>query len=267
MENLNSIDFEAVNQGFGQMADIYDGLQETNAIVNMMRQKFYNVILGTVCTPAGILELNCGSGIDAHFLADKGYKVLATDVSEKMLNNAILKGYKNNLTFKQLNFNELDKIDGDFDLIISNFGGLNCYNDLSFISAHTARLLKPGGYFIATVMPRISFWELALVFKGEFKRGFRRLKEKGTMANVGDKKIFVKYYHPTSFYNHFRNDYKLISTKTLSVFFPPPTALNWFNTHPKFSSLLYKMDLLIENLFISAFCGDYYIAVLQKKEQ
>jgi len=264
-DNFYNIDFDAVNHGFGRMADVYDELQKTNAIVGIMRRKYYNVIMETINPPADILELNCGSGIDALYLSGKGYNILATDISEKMLENARLKGNNENLNFKQLNFNQLNNIEGCFDLIISNFGGLNCYDDLNFISEQTARLLKPGGYFIATVMPKFSLWELALIFKGELKRGLRRINQNGTIANVGGEKVFVRYYSPSYFYKYFRNRFNFIKIKAPSVFFPPPTALNWYHSHLKISSFFYKLDKIIENLFLSAFFGDYYIIVLKKR--
>ncbi len=266
-ELLSEINIEAVNKGFGEMAEVYESFQHTNIPVQMMRQKFYKIVLSLLKPPAQILEINCGSGIDAFFFAKNGYDVLATDISDRMLEIARRKENGLNLTFQKLNFNELNKLENKkFDLVISNFGGLNCANDLPELSKNISNLLKDGGYFISTVMPRFSLWEFLLLFKGEFKRSLRRLKKNRIEANVGDEKISVGYYSPSNYYNYFKNNFKFIKINALCVFSPPPTAAYWYNIHPKLYKALFKIDSLLENNFLFSFLGDYYIMVLQKAD-
>jgi hypothetical protein len=44
-----------------------------------------------------------------------------------------------------LGIQQLDKLEGEFDGIYSNFGPLNCAPDLGAVAAECARLLRPGG--------------------------------------------------------------------------------------------------------------------------
>lgn len=77
-----------------------------------------------------ILEINCGTGEDAIWLAKQNHQVTATDISENMINQAKSKGDYENLTFLKSdclevhqNFNQKE-----FNFLFSNFGGLNCLN-------------------------------------------------------------------------------------------------------------------------------------------
>jgi len=264
MNDVNLTDIKRINTGFGNMADEYDAMREMNIPVKIMRNKFYKTVSSFVKPPANVLELNCGTGIDAFHFAESGYKVTATDISDKMLINAMNKGSHPNLTFKKLNLLKLDKLEEKYDLIISNLGGLNCLNDLSKLSKDVSELLKPNGFFIASVMPQFCLWEFALIFKGEFKRALRRLKKYGVIANVGGEKIFVKYYSPKIFYSYFKKDFVLKKTTGLRIFAPTQPASHWYEKHPSITKVLDSIDNKIESFYPASFIGDYYIAVLQK---
>src|SRR5215207_1287969 len=76
-----------------------------------------------------ILEINCGTGEDAFWLASLGHTVVATDKSEGMISaaqNKISDLKSSNLQFTVCAFNELETLyaGGGFDLVLSNFSGL-----------------------------------------------------------------------------------------------------------------------------------------------
>ena len=261
---MNITDIEKISTGFGNMADEYDSMQDTNIPVRKMRYKFYKTVESFIKPPANVLELNCGTGIDAFYFANAGYNVTSTDISDKMLMNARSKSALKNLSFAKLNLSDLNKAAGKYDLIISNLGGLNCLDDLSKLSRDVYKLLNPKGFFIVSVMPRFCLWELVLIFKGEFRRALRRLERDGVIANVGGEKIFVRYYSPKSFYNYYKDNFNLKKTTALRVFAPPQPASHWYQKHPSVTKFLDFIDDNIESFYWSSFVCDYYIAVLQK---
>ncbi len=262
---MNSASIEAINIGFGNMADEYDRLQLTNKPVQIMRQKYYEVVLKTVAPPTEVLELNCGSGIDAKFLAEKGYNILATDVSDKMLENTKIKCLGLNVEFKNLDINDLNILsDKKFDLILSNLGGLNCVKNLNALSKQINLHLNSNGYFIAVVMPCFNLWEFLLIFKNIKKRAFRRIVKEDVLANVGGQKIKVNYYSPKILSEAFAENFSLVELKALSIFAPPPAAGHWYNKHKVITAVLNKIDNTLENFYFSSFISDYYIAVFKK---
>lgn len=256
---------ENINIGFGNLADEYDSMIFTNKPVQIMRQKFYDVITNLIKPGLDLLEINCGSGIDAIYFSERGYKVLATDISDKMINNAKAKINNKNIEFMKMDFTLLNKIKNrKFDLVYSNLGGLNCTDELDKISNSIYTLLNENGYFIAAVMPNFFLWEFLLILKGEFKRALRRLHKKWVEANVGGEKIYIKYYSPHRFKKYFQNKFSFIKTKSLRIFAPPQPAGHYYIKHPFLTKFLDKIDNKIEDCYLSAFMCDYYIIVFKK---
>ena len=95
-----------------------------------------------------VLELNCGTGIDAIHLADRGIQVLACDISPRMIQiarqDAVASGHATLLDFRVLPTEAVDRLEleSPFDGAFSNFSGLNCVEDLSGVARNLARLLK-----------------------------------------------------------------------------------------------------------------------------
>ena len=123
-----------------------------------------------------VLEMNCGTGEDAIHIAVKGHKVLATDISNSMIGVAKAKVVAKSLThqvdLKPLGFQEItfDRLQQRFDLVFSNFGGLNCVNPMTIneIALNLSKVIKPGGSLIGIIMPEACLWE-RVYFTGKFK--------------------------------------------------------------------------------------------------
>lgn len=124
--------------------------------------------------PCSVLELNCGTGEDALRMARAGHRVVATDVSAGMLRVARDKferaGLGQRVQPRRLDLRALasgevtaQDLGGPFDLVFSNFGGLNCLSpeSLQALAAPLAACLTPQGLAIAVVMPRLCLWESA----------------------------------------------------------------------------------------------------------
>ena len=72
-------------RAFDSVAADYDGQKGNNALIQRMRETVWHT-LTDVCSPgARLLDLGCGTGIDAIELARRGYAVLATDWSPQMV--------------------------------------------------------------------------------------------------------------------------------------------------------------------------------------
>src|SRR3954452_21257278 len=72
-------------RAFDSVAADYDGPKGNNALIQRMRETVWQT-LTEACSPgARLLDLGCGTGIDALELARRGYSVLATDWSPQMV--------------------------------------------------------------------------------------------------------------------------------------------------------------------------------------
>ena len=86
-----------------------------------------------------ILELNCGTGIDAIHLARQGVRLTACDLSPRMIEiareSAVKAGVDTSIDFRVLANEEMSKLEGErFDGAFSNFAGLNCVEDLGAVA-------------------------------------------------------------------------------------------------------------------------------------
>ncbi len=183
---------------------------------------------------ASILELNCGTGRDAAWLAEHGFSnVLATDVSEKMLavasKNSEKKGLATSIRFEKIdleNFEPSDFRGKKFDLIFSNFGGLNCLSPqkMQEIGPKLADLLAPSGRLALVVMGRFCLLEsLYFLAKGRFGEAFRRAKKDPALARLDEATVCPTwYFSPREMAFFFeKKGLKKVGLRPVGAFLPP----------------------------------------------
>ena len=101
--------------------------------------------------PGGALDVGCGSGEIAAWFADAGWHVTAADLSPAMIEVARNKGSGRSIDFVTLSPGAgLPFADGGFDLVVCS-SVLEYVGDLPHHLAEVARVLRPGGWFFATV--------------------------------------------------------------------------------------------------------------------
>ncbi|PTT86934.1 hypothetical protein DBR42_12725, partial [Pelomonas sp. HMWF004] len=155
--------------------------------------------LRQVGRPCAVLELNCGTGEDALHLLRAGHRVVATDVSAEMLRVARDKfecaGLGHVARTQRLDLQALARgestvqdLGGPFDLVLSNFGGLNCLSPetLRALAPSLAACLTPQGRAITVVMPRLCLWESAwALLRLQPRRAMRRWRGGPVSAQLG----------------------------------------------------------------------------------
>jgi ubiquinone/menaquinone biosynthesis C-methylase UbiE len=186
-----------VSQAFSKQSVIFDALYKENKLSEYLRSIVRNELLAQLKPNSSILELNCGTGMDAVYFAEKGHTVLATDNALGMLEQLDKKinekGIKGDIKTLHCSFHNLHKIKNkNFDHIVSNFGGLNCTDNLEDVLQQLSPLLNENGKVTLVIMPKICPWELIMSLKGKFKTAFRRFK-KHTPAHI-EGVSFLCYY-------------------------------------------------------------------------
>jgi hypothetical protein len=79
------IDFDSINRGFSAKALVYDDYGADHPVILWARAQVRGHLMALVPPPAHILELAAGTGADATFLAEHGYRVHATDLADGMV--------------------------------------------------------------------------------------------------------------------------------------------------------------------------------------
>ena len=134
--------FDAVAEGYDQGFTFSNiGRAQRSAVWRELRRTFH----------AGdrVLEIGCGTGVDACFLAERGVKVVACDNSPAMIQVAVRRVREmgtNAVDLRLLAAENLAEVqqEAPFDGVFSNFGALNCVEDLKAVGEDLGRLLKPG---------------------------------------------------------------------------------------------------------------------------
>jgi ubiquinone/menaquinone biosynthesis C-methylase UbiE len=130
-----------------------------------------------------LLELNCGTGIDAVHLARRGMQLVSCDISSRMIDLARQLAASANtserIDFRVLPNEEIGSLSGEnqFDGAFSNFCGLNCVEDLPAVVRELTRLVKHGAPVLLCMMGRFVPWEIAwFMAHGEPGKALRRLR-------------------------------------------------------------------------------------------
>ena len=132
---------------YHDLADYYDDLVKDEQATQNWADLTENT-LGHQRTK--ILELACGSAEISCELASRGYSLLATDLSEDMLNKAKLKHGANKLRFAPLNMVQFD-LNETFDAVICFCDSINYLSSLEEVKSmiHSVkRHLNEQGIFI-----------------------------------------------------------------------------------------------------------------------
>lgn len=223
--------------------------------------------------PLRVLELNCGTGIDALHMAGSGHHVLATDASEDMLAaaaaNAQGLAVRGSLEFAHMDFNDLAALgrQGEFDRVLSDFGGLNCTDaaGLTALCEPMANALKQGGRFIAVLMSDRCIAETAyFLLKGRMDDAFRRWKGRPVHAAVGDGQVRTWYHSPGTVSRIFARRFRVRHVRPIGFFVPPGYLEPRFVHRPRLVRQLGRGDERLSGQRWMARFADHYLIDLER---
>ena len=260
--------FENIKEAFTRQSLVYDDYEKGHATLTFMRNEVRNHVINFLRKGDKILELNAGTGTDAVFFAQKGFKVHAIDISHGMilqLKDKVNRYELNELiTVQQCSFTELNNIsNGPFDFIFSNFGGINCSPSLREITKSFPRILTKGGRVTLVMMPPYCPWEMALVFRVHFETAFRRLKKNGTNSHIEGKYFNTFYYTPDQVIKALGKNFKKLKLQGLASFTPPPYMENFPKKYPALFKSLNTLDKYFSSHFPFNRFADHYILTLE----
>ena len=159
------------------------------------------------------------------------------------------------------------KCRGPYDLIFSNFAGLNCTDQLGGVLDSFNSLLKPGGIVTLVVLPRFCFWEGLLLFKGKFRTAFRRIfSGSGTKARVEGQYFKCWYYPPSFIINRLKRDFDLLSLEGLCTCVPPSYMQGFDKKYPRLYHFLQAREEGLKEKWPWKLMGDYYIITFRRKD-
>ncbi len=270
---MNSRQLEDTRQAFDSVAADYDGPLGNNALVQWMRARTLAAVTRSVAPCANVLDLGCGTGIDAALLARQGYRVTAIDWSPEMVRRtrerARHAGLDRVLEVHHVGIHELDRLPaGDFDGAYSDLGSLNCVPDLAAAARSIAARLKPRGFLVASVIGRVCPWELAVfALKRQWRRARLRAAKGSIPVPLNGRTVWTSYYRPSEFRSAFESaGFARRSLRSLGLLVPPPYMLGFAQRHPRAVAALQALEDRVAGWPGLREWGDHFLIVMRRHD-
>lgn len=220
-----------------------------------------------------ILEINCGTGEDALWMASLGHSVVATDQSAAMINEAEKKlsaSKQKGIKFISCGFENLasqfDKL--QFDFIFSNFSGLNCVSpdELTILSEQLNSLLKVNGCFAVTVFGKHSWWEVFFfLLKAQPAKAFRRWGNKKISVELSESVYQPVYYYSVRRLKQLLYPLRLVEKKPVGLFIPPTYLEASMKKRPNLFRSLIRLEKTANGFAIGSSFADHVFLLFKKQ--
>lgn len=254
---------------FTDIAPGYDAEFSDLAHVRALRDRVQKLMLAHFPPGGRILEIGCGTGIDARFLAGHGYRVLAADPSRGMLGVAKQRCRDiDAVDFARMPAEHLACVrDRSADGILSNFGALNCIEHLEPVLNDAYHILRDNGVVILCLMNRFSLTEtLAYLQHGNIRQAFRRWHRGGVRVSVGAHSVLTWYHSLRAIKRMIRGKFTLLHVVGLNVLTPPPSFTRLYARHPRLIAFVQALERRVDTVPVLSTLGDHYVVVLERFE-
>ena len=257
---------------FDRAAPSYDRTFTETKLGRELRSLVWERLATLFAAGDHVLELNCGTGEDACWLASRGVRVTATDGSKAMLAQAEQKArgrrLEESIAFRVLDLAEppallaSESLDGAF----SNFGGLNCVAELEPLAEALARWVRPNAPVVFVVMGPLCLWELAAsMMRLDAGQAFRRLSRSGSTARVGDVRIRISYRWPEELARAFEPGFHVERLSALGWALPPSLWSSVLEKRPRLLATMAGVERSLRHYWPFAYLGDHYVLELRRR--
>jgi SAM-dependent methyltransferase len=270
--NLSAAQAQVLPAPFDAVAARYDETFTSSSIGRAQRGPVWSELAKTFHVGDRIVEIGCGTGVDACFLAERGIEVLACDPSSKMIDatarRVMQSGLQALVRTRVLRAEDLSTLHPEelFDGAFSNFGALNCVHDLGHLARDLAERVKPGATLLLCWMGPYCLWEIVWYLgQGNKDKAFRRFRQSGVRAKIADH-AFVHVHYPSARFlaRTFAPEFRLKSVKGVGIAVPPSYLKLWAQRHPHLLQLCEWTDSLIARWPGVRVLGDHVLVRLQR---
>jgi ubiquinone/menaquinone biosynthesis C-methylase UbiE len=261
---------------FDHIASTYDSLFTRSAIGQLQRKRVWKYIEQIMPDLKGfeMLELNCGTGEDAVLFGERGFNIVATDISQEMLKVTQKKAeqfsMQNRISSQYLDLDSFNEtlFDKKFDLVFSNFGGLNCINpdSLQKLLNTLPAILNPGGRFVGVIMPKFCAWEtFYFLSRFRFKKAFRRYTSEEVISDLHGTSLRTWYYQPSQVVKWSREKFSLISIRPVGFALPPSYLERFFSLKKRWLLRLNNIEKKLNQSSVFSGMSDHFVIDLKLK--
>jgi len=247
---------------FDDRAAGYDAVAES-ALGTELRARVHAVLVELLGPETSVADLGCGSGIDAEWLAARVVSVAAFDSSAEMIRLARQRCAEHpNVTFTQADVAAIE-LGTPVDLVVANFGVVNCVGDLTRFGGRLHDMLTPGGSAVIVTMPRWCPMELAVGVSTLNKRLVQR-RRAGAPNSPAYGGLDVRYASATRLAEAFSPTLTLTHAESLGLVLPPFEQRDLLQNRPRPLGLLADLDRRLGPLGARIGWGDHHLCVFER---
>ncbi len=261
---------------FDAIASEYDAAFTDRLLGRWLRSMVWQRFAQTFDPGQRVLELGCGTGEDAIWLARQGVIVTATDASTAMLEitrrKAEAAGVSDRVSVSRLDLESLqrsgpyDGLDEPYDGVVSNFGPMNCVEDRRALADGLGGLVRSGGRVVLVAMGPVCPWEIVWhLGHGQVRTAFRRFR-RGAVAHVGAGET-VRVWYPSHrrLGSEFGAHFKVLETVGIGLLLPPSAMAHLVDRAPRAFARLAVLDRRLAGAPPWRWLNDHYLMVLERR--
>jgi len=256
---------------FDALAELYDSLFTNSVIGRAQRNAVWSVAEQVFIRGDYLLELGCGSGEDALFLARAGMSLLACDISQRMIAVAMARARAElpgaRLEFRVIANEQVGELplERPFAGVFSNFSSLNCVEDLRSVARELARRTLPGAPAVLCFSSRICLWEIVwFLLRGQPGKAFRRIRSGPRVASIGGQNVHVWYPSVRSICQAFAPWFELQQRYAIGLFVPPSYVEPWARKHAWWVHWTDLLDSKLRSWPLLRDCGDHVLLYFRR---
>ena len=255
---------------FDEAADSYDSDFAATTAGLWLRESVWSRLAPFVKPGMQALDLGCGTGEDALWLAGNGCHATAADGSSAMLQQVAAKASRLHLEghvrtvrldlnapFASVPFAQ------PFDLVVSNFGAINCVDDLPLLGRKLAAWVKPGGTLALVFMGRFCAWETAYYAVRLDRRAMRRWSGRAR-ASVGRESVDVRYWSKSEMLRALGPSFRLVTAHGIGTLLPPSYLFHWVERRPRLFGTLARWESRTSHIWPLSRAGDHMLIILKR---
>jgi ubiquinone/menaquinone biosynthesis C-methylase UbiE len=264
--------YGGIAEAFDSASEEYDFTIRRNYINTWIRQRSIEELLNFAKPRDTLLEVGCGTGAEAIEISKHVSKIIATDISDKMIGlvkkKVQARGLSRKIVLLQARAADIGRVretEGQVDLAYCFNGALNCEPDLDRFANGLSTVLVPGGYFVCSIRNSFCLGEaLSHAAVLQFEKMAPR-KKQPVMVSVGGMDIPAFYYSPAAFSNFFSTKFKLKRMIALPAFLPPAYLSDYYVKFKRITSVLERFEPILGGHFPFNRVGDQTLFVFQSQ--
>ena len=269
------------DEAFSRAAPLYDADEEENVIARWTRQRSLTILLRAFKPGERVLEIGCGTGIEAVQLARHGIHIVATDaapgmiaaLSAKLSDSGPAHELQGMIEPVLVSAEDLDELvthygEEAFDAAFSSMGPLNCIPDLQPVADALARLVRPGGHLVIGLLNRYCLWETAWYMRALQPRlAFRRWSgqaEATSRPGWQEEKFTCYYWNRGSIERAFRPYFRVAKREGLPWLMPPLYLDGLIKKAPGLFRVLARLDRRFARVWPAYDLGDHLLIQFER---